>query len=301
MSVFGPDPIVSSLGGNTGTKVINAPPWLVRLLIPLFARTVVRDMQKQYPDASAEQILAKMKEEIGPNPGDPELRMLEAVRARLPSSAPPPIAEPAESSSWYSPSSLALIAANLVPLWGVLVWDWPVFPLLVLFWLENVLTGLANALRMLLADPGDPALWIGKLFLMPFFCVHYGFFCAIHGKLVFGIFGGKEYARLDHGLLPIESARHAIEQYGLWLPLAALVGYQLVSLCWDYILRGGYRRAALTELMARPYSRVFVLHLTIIFGGWAVMLLGSPTWALVILVLLKIAIDVKAHVRHAAK
>ena len=283
------------------TKVINAPPWLVRLLIPLFARTVARDMQKQYPDAGAEQILAKMKEEIGPNPGDPELRMLEAVRARLPSSAPQPVPEAAESSSWYSPSSLALLAANLVPLWGVLAWDWPVFPLLVLFWMENVVVGSANALRMLLADPGDIALWVAKLFMVPFFCVHYGFFTAIHGKLVFGIFGSKEYGRLDHGLLPIHAAELAVKQYNLWLPLAALVGSHLVSLCWDYLLRGGYRRAALTELMARPYSRVFVLHLTIIFGGWAVMLLGSPLWALVLLIALKIAVDVKAHLRHAAK
>ena len=258
-------------------------------------------MQKEHPEASAEQILAKMREEIGPNPGEPELRMLEAVRARLPSGAPQPIAEPAAPASWYSPSTLVLIAANLVPLWGVLAWDWPVFPLLVLFWLENVAVGLANALRMLLADPGDAALWLAKLFMVPFFCVHYGFFTAIHGKLVFAIFGGREYARLEHGLFPIHGAAVAVEKYNLWLPLAALVGSHLVSLCWDYLLRGGYRRAALTELMARPYSRVFVLHLTIIFGGWAVMLLGSPVWALVFLIALKIAVDVKAHLKHAAK
>jgi len=92
-----------------------------------------------------------------------------------------------------------------------------------------------------------------------------------------------------------------VEKYDLWLPLAALVGSHLISLCRDYILRGGYRRAALTELMSRPYNRVIVLHLTIIFGGWAVMLLGSPVWAVAFLVILKIALDVKAHLRHAAK
>lgn len=258
-------------------------------------------MQKKYPDSSAEQIVAKLREEIGSNLGDPELRLLEAVRARLPSSAPQPIPEPAAPLSWHSPSSLALIAANLLPLWAILVWDWPVFPLLVLFWLENIVVGLANALRMLLADPGDIALWIAKLFMVPFFCVHYGFFTAIHGKLVFGVFGGKEYGRLDHGWLPIHAAQLAVEKYDLWLPLAALASSHLVSLCWDYILRGGYRRAALTELMGRPYDRVFVLHLTIIFGGWGVMLLGSPGWALIFLVILKIALDVKTHLRHAAK
>jgi len=283
------------------TKVINAPPWLARLLIPLFARTVVRDLQKAHPNLGAEQIVAKVREEMGPDPGEQELRMLEAVRARLPSGVAREVSESAAPPSWYSPSSLALVAANLLPLWAILVWGWPVFPLLVLFWLENVVIGLANALRMLLADPGDIALWAAKLFVVPFFCVHYGFFTAIHGRLVFGIFGGKEYSRLDHGLLPVHAAARAVEQYDLWLPLAALVASHLVSLCWDYILRCGYRRAALIELMARPYDRVFVLHLTIIFGGWAVMLLGSPAWALVFLIALKIAFDLKIHLRHAAK
>jgi hypothetical protein len=242
-----------------------------------------------------------MQEEIGPNQGEDGLRMLEAVRARLPSSVPRDAPEPAASPSWHSPSSLALIAANLLPLWGILAWDWPVFPLLALFWMENVVIGLINALRMLLVDPGDIALWAAKFFMLPFFCLHYGLFTAIHGKLVFGIFGGREYDRLDHGWFPIHAAALVVERYDLWLPLAALAGSHLFSFCWDYILRGGYQRAALTELMGRPYSRVFVLHLTIIFGGWAVMLLGSPAWALAILVALKIAFDFKIHLKHAAK
>jgi hypothetical protein len=219
----------------------------------------------------------------------------------LPSSAPREVPGPAASLNWRSPSSLALIAANLLPLWGILAWHWSVFPVLVLFWLENVVIGLANALRMLLVDPGDITLWIAKVFMLPFFCLHYGFFTAVHGKLVFGIFGGREYGRLDYGWLPFHAATLAVEKYDLWLPLAALAGSHLISFCWDYILRGGYQRAALTELMGRPYNRVFVLHLTIIFGGWGVMLLGSPVWALIFLVTLKIALDFKIHLRHAAK
>jgi hypothetical protein len=282
-------------------KVIHAPPWLVGLLISFLARTVVRNLQRAHPDFSPEQIVATLREEMGPDPGEPEWRMLEAVRARLPSGVSREVPEPATPSAWYSPSALALIAANLLPLWAIVVWGWPVFPLLVLFWMENVAIGLTSALRMLLADPGDIALWAAKLFMVPFFCMHYGLFTAIHGKLVFGIFGGREYARLDYGWLPVHAAARAVQEYDLWLPLAALVASHLFSLCWDYILRGGYRRAALTELMVRPYDRVFVLHLTIILGGWAVMLLGSPVWALVVLVILKIAFDLKVHLRHATK
>jgi uncharacterized protein DUF6498 len=38
-----------------------------------------------------------------------------------------------------------------------------------------------------------------------------------------------------------------------------------------------------------------VLHLTVLFGGWVVMLLGSPLFALVVLVVLKTAADLRAH------
>lgn len=275
---------------------------MVRLATPFVARLVVRDLLKENPELSAEQVLARVRESVGPDPGEPELRLIEAVRAHLPAGAPPERRDSAAPLQWYSPSSLALCAANLVPLWAVLVWGWPVFPLLVLFWLENVMVGLQTMLCMLLVDPEDVVLWGAKLFMVPFFCLHYGIFTAVHGGLVFGIFGGREYSRMDHGWFPIHSAAHAIEKFDLWLPLAALAGSHLFSFCWDYLWRGGYRRAALTELMGRPYSRVFVLHVTIIFGGWAVMLLGSPLWALALLLAIKTAVDLKAHLRlHARK
>jgi len=38
-----------------------------------------------------------------------------------------------------------------------------------------------------------------------------------------------------------------------------------------------------------------VLHLTVLFGGWIVMLLGSPVLALMVLVVIKTAADWRAH------
>ena len=268
---------------------------MVWLLTPLIARLVAREMMKSHPGLGADQIVEKMRADLGPNPDAAALRLLEAVRSRL-SAAPPAIAAgDRERLSWRSPSSLALIAANLLPLYGVLVWDWPVFPLLLLFWLENVVVGLLNVLRMLFADPRDPALWGAKLFMIPFFCFHYGMFTSIHGVFVIGFLGGKEYDRLVDGLWTLDAAARAIDDFSLWLPLAALAGSHLFSFFWNYILQGEYRRAALGDLMHKPYGRVVVLHLTIIFGGWGAMLLGSPHWALLLLIGLKIWLDLRAH------
>ena len=75
---------------------------------------------------------------------------------------------------WYSPTALVLIAANLLPLYGVLVLGWAVLPIMVLFWLENIVIGVLNILRILFAGPADAARWASKLLLVPFFTVHYG-------------------------------------------------------------------------------------------------------------------------------
>jgi hypothetical protein len=215
-------------------------------------------------------------------------RFVDAVVARLPRDRP---SEDADSFGGHS--TWVLVAANLLPLYGVLAWDWPAFPLLALFWFENVVVGVLNVARMLLADPGDAALWAGKLFMVPFFCLHYGMFTAIHGVFVFGLFGGKAYD--PKGLWVLEPALRAAADFHLWIPLAALAGSHLFSFFWNYVWRGEYRQAEIAKLMARPYKRVVVLHVTIILGGFAAMALHSPAWALVALVAIKTYADLRAH------
>ncbi len=195
-------------------------------------------------------------------------------------------------------SAWVLIAANLVPLAGVLVWGWDAFALLALFWMENVVVGVFFALRMLTIDPRDPALWMAKLFMVPFFCFHYGMFAAIHGAFVFSVFG-KTYAVRDLSVL--EPAARAATDYGLWLPIGVLLASHLFSFVWNYLVGGEFRRAQLTRTMMQPYARVIVLHVAIILGGIAAMALGSPVWALVVLVGMKIGLDWKAHLKEHAK
>lgn len=193
-------------------------------------------------------------------------------------------------------SVAALVAANLVPLFGVVVWRWEVFPLLLLFWLENVLVGLFNVLKLLMAAPAEPMPWAGKLFLIPFFTVHYGMFTLVHGVFVMGLFGGAFRAGApppDIGMI-----WRAVGEHKLQWAVAGLALSHGVSFACNYIGRGEYRRATLSGLMAQPYGRVVVLHLALLLGGFVLMALRSPLGGLVLLVLLKIALDVRAHLRE---
>jgi hypothetical protein len=265
--------------------VAQAPPWLARLLIPLAARQIAHKFAGLPPNEVAE----KMRTELGRPPSEMEARLIDAVVARVP-------AAQAAAPRGTPPSGWVLVAANVVPLAGVLFWGWDAFPLVALFWAENVVIGVLNALKMLLADPGDAAMWAGKLFMVPFFCVHYGIFTAVHGMFVLLLFGGHE--RRISGFDVLEPAVRAAQEYGLWLPLAVLAASHVFSFFWNYLHRGEFRRAQLSVLMAQPYARVMVLHVVLLAGGFAATLLGSPVWALLLLIALKTGLDWKAHVKE---
>jgi hypothetical protein len=276
---------------ETSSKIrLTPPPWLFRLLTPFLARHIAHGLSAKKPGLGPQEVANEMRAELharlGRSPNEDEVRLIDAVVARFDSK---PVSEK-PVSAWV------LVAANVVPLLGVLLWGWSVLALLALFWMENVVIGVFFILRMICADPRDAALWAGKLFMVPFFCVHYGMFTAGHGVLVFSLFGGKSYE--VQGFSPLESAARAADDFGLWLPLAVLVASHFFSFCWNYLHRGEFRRARLTELMAKPYGRVIVLHVTILLGGFAAMMLGSPVWALLLLLALKIGLDLKAHLKE---
>lgn len=190
-----------------------------------------------------------------------------------------------------TPSLLALLVANALPIFGVLFLGWTVFPLVLLYWLENVVVGAYTVAKLLLAKPREPVYWAGKLFLVPFFLVHFGGFTYIHGVLVVALFGPKGTQPFDIlGTIPgVIRANHLG-----WAVISLVLSHGL-SFYWNYIRNGEYQRASLNALMAQPYGRVFVLHFTVLFGGWIVMLLGSPLLALVLLVVIKTAADLHAH------
>jgi len=200
------------------------------------------------------------------------------------------------ASGILRPSALVLILANLGPVYGVLVLGWKVFPVIFLFWLENLVIGVFNVLRMLLADPANKPFWILKLFLIPFFCVHFGLFTFVHGVFVMGFFGGmfRAGAPFPGGTIIMEFIR----EYKLVLPIIGLTASHAVSFAVNYLGEGEYLHANPIHLMQQPYSRVVVLHITILAGGVLVTILQAPIVGLLLLVSLKIGLDLRSHLRE---
>lgn len=191
---------------------------------------------------------------------------------------------------------LALVAANLVPVAGVLFFDWAVYDVMLVYWLENGVIGLFTLLRM--ATAGREAL--ATVALGPFFVVHYGLFWVVHGAFVVSLFAPE--TAFGGSALPVSLP---IVGEVPWVPAAGwavlgLVASHGVSFVQNWWLGGERRGATPRALMSGAYGRVVVLHLALIGGGFAVEMLGTPMIALLALVVLKIGLDVSAHLREHA-
>ena len=194
---------------------------------------------------------------------------------------------------WLTPSVIILLLANLIPVYGVFFLGWEVFLVILIFWAENVIVGILNVARMLLVSPKDPLKWLAKLFLIPFFCFHYGMFTAVHGLFVVILFGRELIKTSSTGLPDISLVLSILREYYFVYAVLAFVASHGFSFFWNYIRKGEFKRASLASLMTQPYARIL--------SGFLVLALNLPVAGLFLLLILKVRMDIAAHVKEHRK
>ncbi len=209
------------------------------------------------------------------------------------------VADRPSSSLWV------LVAANLIPVTGVALWGWKIGDVVFLYWAENLVIGMFNFVRMLMArgKEGDEGTeWIelvfGKLFTAAFFLLHYGGFCYGHGVFLVLLF--PPTGSLSEEDEPFTVLWSLLHQPAVLAAFAAIAVSHAYSFFHNYVGRGEYRSAKVDELMGRPYKRILVTHFFILTGGLLLIALGSPLAAILLFVALKIALDGWSHHREHA-
>ncbi len=202
-------------------------------------------------------------------------------------------------------SAYALIAANAIPLLGVLFFQWDLQVVMVLYWLENVIIGVLNIVKLLLVTEPVP---IGKRFKnAAFFAVHYGIFCFAHAAFMFHLLeielplvSAAQWLLVTAWLQLHSAAAYLWQLFGvkLSLGLAALALSHGYSLFEHFFQQGERQSLSQRQLMRLPYRRIVVLHIALIFGAILISELGSQTALLFALVVVKTVLDVKAHRRE---
>ena len=198
------------------------------------------------------------------------------------------------------PTLLGTVVINFIPFLGVLFWGWGVGALVILYWLENVVVGFITLFRMALSAASSAASMVSLVFIVPFFCLHYGLFCFVHGVFVLvlaHLSGGLEagvagipVGVIDEGPLGVFNAAIGAAP-GLPLMLAIIGGWRLILTLIHYVLRGDFRASNPMEEMGKPYGRIVTLHFAIFAGAFGLFWLGEPAWGMFGLIALKAAFD----------
>ena len=196
---------------------------------------------------------------------------------------------------------LFALLVNAVPVYGVLVGGWSAATILVLYWIENLLTAVATCLRIAVHRS-----WTRKR-------GHY------HGGQLGVTVSGKsarpirtflgEYATaaviftLAHGVfvvaLPLILAsnhpgdpRWQVSLSQLRVGVAAVASFLGLGLVADLPTLPTWSFARIRAYAQARLGRVLILHLTIIFGMFAIAFTESPFGFLYVLVGLKTLTDV---------
>lgn len=201
-------------------------------------------------------------------------------------------------------TGLALGTAAVIA-WGVLALGWSPFVVMALFWLENVIIGLFNVVRMLVTGARlGPMGLLGSLAVAAFFSVHYGLFTLVHGTFVVMLFGGAEVERAAVGsslFAPLGvMLGYLLSERDGWLAIGALLVLHMSSTV-QWLIRTRELGPPVKELMSAPYGRIVILHVTLITSGFLVVALNVPTAGALLLVAMKLAYDLMAIKRDRGK
>ena len=184
---------------------------------------------------------------------------------------------------WQRPPFLVVLLLNLIPVACVWWLDWSVLTLLVLYWIENVIVGVFNALKLKVIEHHRPQ--GGPFALSGFFALHYGMFTLVHGVFTFLIGGLVENPDPEGTFARFWDERDSL--FAATATLAALYGVGFIR--WVQV--GAWRDTTADQQMMAPYGRILVLHLTVLGGAYVMAATKAPESMILLLAVLKTVFD----------
>ena len=191
--------------------------------------------------------------------------------------------------TYRDPMAWVILAVDLFPILAVLTMGWGAIPLVFLYWLENLIVGAVTLARMIGASVSEGLAGLAIMgFIGPFFIVHYGMFCFVHGVFV-SVFASLSAGNGNMGFPnPVSLIDQALSSgANMSLFIVAIIAVQAVLFAQDFIGRGEYRKTSVQEEMMAPYGRIIVLHIGIFAGAFAMAAIGEPMLGILALILLR--------------
>lgn len=204
---------------------------------------------------------------------------------------------------------MTLIGANAIAFGAYVFGGGSILEVLWIYWLQSVIIGIVNFRRImnthlkgglkingatLISDPGDYApTKLGNFMVAMFFAFHYGIF---HLVYMFFLFSFSLDFQSYISTLGANEAMINTSVNIFVVALCALVFWLHHNFSYiaerQYVARHTEAAPTLSEIMKRPYYRIFPMHIIIVLGPFLAAIMGA-IYLLPAFIILKTIADVK--------
>jgi hypothetical protein len=190
-----------------------------------------------------------------------------------------------------------LIAANLLPVYGVWFEGWNATEAFIVYALETLIIGVLTLLKMaVITFVRKTDIWYNKgstttvsgLFFMLFFILHFGLFAAVQTTI---FSQSAKIVPANGGLFYFFFHWYTYINEDIAIMLAGFVISYLVRSFIPFIVKGEYKTISMTRVMFQPYGRIVLQQFTVIFGSMF-LTLGFGKGFILIFALCKIFFEV---------
>lgn len=173
-------------------------------------------------------------------------------------------------------SLIFLIISNLLPIYGVLYLHWQWYPLVYLYWLENVAIWFYQFVKLVIITKYAKANKITPFF----FLFYFGMFTLAHGVFIAAFPHEGNTSQIFYSVLPT---------------FITLFISHSVSFFTNFLRKNEYTKMNPMEYVFAPYGRIFILQVTILIGAALSIRFGNAAAILILLVILKTLVDALSH------
>jgi hypothetical protein len=204
-----------------------------------------------------------------------------------------------------------LVAANLLPVYGVWFMKWNAREIFLVYCLETIIIGFFTLIKLgIVTTIRKKGLWenygsrtmVPGIYFIVFFLLHYGLFVSIQTSLFLGIISMHE----DYTPSILHLIFHPFQYLDRngWLLFCAFVfsyGYENL---YGFISKNEFRTKSFERIMFEPYLRIFIQQFAVTTGAFFVVFGVSKVFILafaIVKIFFTVCLDYETAIQKAGE
>jgi hypothetical protein len=159
------------------------------------------------------------------------------------------------------------------------------------YFLETIIIGIFNVFKMVQCFKHDRERNKSIVFLVPFFIFHYGFFIAVQSIFLFVIVSMSGDQNITEPFHLMTNYKMVFQTEGI-LEIVFILGMsQILKYIFDFIQPQKYLAFSASEIMMKPYARIFIQQFVVILGSFFIVFSEASVVAALLLIIFRFLLD----------